>query len=154
MSDVQSTLRALHTVRRTPGRTKEAGAVKQTKWEYHVLIRDLVEEGASADAFAEVRRLGESGWELVSVNYLTAYVPSVEPTLVADEADVMARVRKRLNVTLARAGYVPATNGTTGAAHSGSSTGNGNGAGAAAPSPVRIDALPETRLEAWFKRPA
>jgi hypothetical protein len=138
--------------------TEEVGAVKQTKWEYHVLIRDLVEEGASADAFAEVRRLGESGWELVSVNYLTAYAPSLEPAGVAaaDEADVMARVRKRLNVTLARAGYVPATNGATGAAHATSSNGNGNGNGAvaAAPSPVRIDALPETRLEAWFKRPA
>jgi hypothetical protein len=121
--------------------------VKRTRWEYHVLMSDLVDEAAIADAFTDVRRLGEDGWELVSVNYLTAYAPSLEPART--EEDVLAKVRKRFNGTLGKMGYAPTatqvrTNGN----------GNSNGALEPAAAPPRIDALPETRLEAWFKRPA
>jgi hypothetical protein len=121
--------------------------VKRTKWEYHVLIRDLLDERASVDAFAEVRALGEHGWELVSVHYLTAYAPSLEPPRVEaprlEEDDVIGRVRKRLNGTLSRMGSTNGLHETNGGAR----------VDVAAPPEPRIDALPEARLEAWFKRP-
>jgi hypothetical protein len=120
----------------------KGGGVKRTRWEYHVLMRDLIDEAAGADAFAEVRALGENGWELVSVNYLTAYAPSLEPHRAED--DVIERMRKRLNGTLGRTSYA-----TTTAARP---TNGRAGVETHAP-PTRIDALPETRLEAWFKRP-
>jgi hypothetical protein len=123
--------------------------VKRTRWEYHVLMSDLVDEAAIADAFTDVRRLGEDGWELVSVNYLTAYAPSLEPAR-ADE-DVLAKVRKRFNGTFGKMGYAPTA---TQVRASGNGNGNGSGAVEAPAAPPRIDALPETRLEAWFKRPA
>jgi hypothetical protein len=135
--------------------------MKRAKWEYHVLIRDLLDERATVDAFTEVRRLGEDGWELVSVNYLTAYAPSIDPPRVEQsriqqprvEADVIARFRKRLNGTFERMGYAPATTAPHAPAHASSVSTNGSVDVEVSPPPPRIDVLPETRLEAWFKRP-
>lgn len=117
--------------------------MKRTRWEYHVLMSDLVDETTIADAFTDVRRLGEDGWELVSVNYLTAYAPSLGPARVEEE-DVLARVRKRLNGKFGKTSDAATAHAWT----------NGNGGVDAPAAPHRIDALPETRLEAWFKRPA
>lgn len=125
--------------------------VERTKWEYHVLMSDLIDQRATADAFAEVRRLGENGWELVSVDYLTAYAPSLEPPRIDD--DVMARVRKRLNGAFGRMAYSSASKEEWAKGRAEAEVEVETEAEAHAP-PQRIDALPETRLEAWFKRPA
>jgi hypothetical protein len=132
--------------------------MKRPKWEYHVLIRDLLDERATVDAITEVRRLGNDGWELVSVNYLTAYAESLEPPRVEPsrleeprfEEDVIARVRKRLNGRLGRMGYTPAPPAPV--APVAPATNGGVDVVVDTP-PPRIDVLPETRLEAWFKRP-